>query len=246
MGLLFRRKVTDNSELSMLCDDLIDGVHVWHGDLPVRFDEVSGLLWLHTSEQAKVDKNACGSTTHACGAVNIDVPAGFIDHFVEFAGRLVKSRDQIVLIKVMYREVDCLNSPLTVVREHARPVDTPVLMVNLCLHIEDTRHARLRHLVYVIFSLRIGSNEDVLFPNLLEAQITDKVRIALLDVAIDQEDVIHVAPLKYRAIVADLAERTQSQSHFLLVGLVQLWGLNVKLARRLSLPDGLVLLAIVD
>ena len=100
---------------AVLFDHEVDGVHVRNRYLPVAFDEDSCLLRLHSSEKAQVDEHTRRCATHTSCTVDIDLPPVHIDHSVQLNSCPVDLRDQISLVEVMDREVDCFDSSLFIV-----------------------------------------------------------------------------------------------------------------------------------
>jgi len=106
----------------------------------------------------------------------------------------------------MNGEVHGLDRALGVIAAHARPVNAAMTMIDFCLHIKDACDAPLSHLLYVLLCLRVGPNEDGLLANLLESQISNEVRIALLNMTIHKEDIVAVAPLQDSLLITVLVD----------------------------------------
>ena len=127
--------------------------------------------------------------------MHIDSEASLIDHSVELAASLVEFRNEVILIKVVYWEVDRLDLALRIVCAHPGPVNASVSVVYLCLYIEYTCDTSLGHLFDVLLCHGVRPNEDRLITDLLERQVADKVSITLLNMTINKEHFVAVPPL---------------------------------------------------
>ena len=138
----------------------------------------------------------------------------------------------MVLIEVMDWEVYWFDASLIVIVAHAWPVYASVFMVDLCLYVKDTCDTAFSHRLDILLSLRVRTYEDRLVSDPLEREVAHEVCVTLLDVPIDKENLVAVAPLEHRLSKATALAR------LLLKSLVLLCWKDAQLTGRFTLPDG--------
>jgi len=96
----------------------------------------------------------------------------------------------------MDREMDWHDISCFVEFHHLLPVDSTMLVVDLCLHVEDSCHASVVHLVNIVLILRIGTNKEALIAYLVKVAAAYEVCVNLFDMPIHKEHLVDVVPLK--------------------------------------------------
>lgn len=208
-----------------------DGVHIWHADFTVLFDEAVNVEWippvLDLLVQTQVDEYSGRSSTHAGRAVHIHVEALDVDQIVEHLGSLKQLRRQIVLVEVYYRKVNGCDSLIRVRLHHELLVDAAEAQVAVGLHVEDAGDTCVPQRLDVFLGLRIGPQEYVCVAYFVKEQLAHKVRISLLHMTIYN---VHLVA------ITELAAALLTQLAF-----VAEWVKDLKFSCRLTLPHRVVL-----
>ena len=132
----------------------------------------------------------------------------------------------------MNREMNGLDTTLSVVVLHCIPVDTTMLNVNICLNIEDTCYASLTHCFCIFLELWVWANENSSLAYLVKSQTSHKICIGFFNMTINHKTFLDISP--------DIASLNTKLT------VVIFWVLNVEASAWFSLPNRRVLLIISD
>lgn len=100
----------------------------------------------------------------------------------------------MLLVEIMYWEMNGCYPSLLVVVAHQRPVGAAVVDVDLSLDVQDAGDAGFHHGLGVLFDLWVWTDENVGVTDLIEGETTYEISIRHLNMAIDNESLLDISP----------------------------------------------------